>query len=387
MSTTHDLEKLTAVLVLYKQAYPRSAFAYNLLGIAYAQLGRMEEALQEFHWAMDHSPVPNSAQHYYNASNTLMILGRFDEAKKMLDQWRQKGSLTPFQTAFRYRIAFFENDAATMERLAREIPGDDMRWLQLQMQIAFFRGDLSKLRSLSETLVRQQSHANRMENAASELAWHARAESYAGNYALARKLCRQAGEASKDNGLALDYCAYALGDAGEAAQAEALAAKKDRLLPDDTRNQRVCLPLMRSVIERERGNAVEAVDLLAPVKQYEQGSLEVLYHRAKAYLAAGEHAKAAAEFEKLIGHRGWPEWELFAPLAELGLARALAMQGDREESRKAYDEFFTTWRAADPTIPILRQARAEYEKLNKTTSSAISQYLRWPAETSLPNPR
>ena len=195
-----------AVLVLYKQAYPRSVSAYNLLGIAYAQLGRTEEALQEFYWAIDHSPVP-SAQHYSNASQALMILGRFDEAKKILDQWRQKGSLTPFQMMMRYRIAFIENDAATMERLARETPADDMSWLHLQMQLAFLRGDFSKLRSLSETLVKQQSRANRMENAAYELAWHARIESYLGNYALARKLCRQAEEASKDSALGLGHCA------------------------------------------------------------------------------------------------------------------------------------------------------------------------------------
>jgi eukaryotic-like serine/threonine-protein kinase len=368
---TGNLEKETAVLVLYTQAYPRSAVPFGLLGIAYAQMGRTEEALQEFYWAMDHSPVPSSS-FYSNASQALLIVGRFDEAKKLLDQWRQKGSLTPFQIMLRYQIAFIENDAATMERLARETPGDDIPWLHLQMQLAFLRGDFSKLRSLSETLVKQQSRANRMENAASELAWHARVESYLGNYALARKLCRQAGEASKDNALALDYCTYALGDAGEAAQAEALASKKDRLLPEDTRNQRVCLPLMRSVIERERGNAVKAVDLLAPVTQYEQGSPEVPYHRAKAYLAAGEHSKAAAEFEKLIDHRGWFEWEVFAPLAQLGLARAYAMQGDRDESRKAYDVFFTTWKDADPDIPILRKAKAEYKKLTATASAAAS---------------
>ena len=73
-----------------------------------------------------------------------MILGRFEEAKKILDQWRQKGSLSSFQIELRYRIAFFENDAATMERLAREIPADDMRWLGLQQQLAFFRGDFSQ---------------------------------------------------------------------------------------------------------------------------------------------------------------------------------------------------------------------------------------------------
>jgi DNA-binding winged helix-turn-helix (wHTH) protein/tetratricopeptide (TPR) repeat protein len=368
---TGNLEKEIAVLVLYKQAYPRSEAAYNLSGRAYALLGRMEEALQEFSWAMDHSPVP-SASHYSNASQALMILGRFDEAKKLLDQWRQKGSLNPLQRANRYRIAFLENDAATMERLARETPADDVIWLRLQMQFAFFRGDLNKLRSLSETLVKQHSHANRMENAASELAWHAKVESYLGNYDSARKLCRQAEEASKDNSLMLDSCAKALGDADEVTQAQALAEKKDRLFPEDTRNQKLCEPMFHSIIEREQGNAVKAVDLLAPVLQYEQNSMDIPYERAQAYLAAGENPKAAAEFEKVIDHRGWAEWELFAPLAQLGLARAYAMQGDRENSRKAYDNFFTTWKDADPDIPILRQAKAEYKKLTATASRAAS---------------
>jgi hypothetical protein len=155
-------------------------------------------------------------------------------------------------------------------------------------------------------------------------------------------------------------------------QAEALATKLDRLRPEDTLNQQVHLPLIRSIIERERGNAVKAVDLLAPVTQYEQGESQVLYHRARAYLAAGEHAKASAEFEKLIGHRGWRDSEVFAPLAQLGLARAYAMQEDRENSRKAYDDFFTTWKDADPDIPILRQAKAEYKKLTATASAAAS---------------
>jgi len=368
---TGNLEKASAVLVLYKQAYPRSVFAFNALGIAYAQLGRMEEALQEFYWAMHHSPVP-SAQHYSNASRALIILGRFDEAKKLLDQWRQKGSLIPTQITSRYRIAFIENDAATMERLARETPGDDTLWLRLQMRLAFLRGDFSKFRSLSETLVKQDTLAKRMENVANELAWHAGVESYLGNYALARKLCRQAGAVSTDNAHVLDNCAKALGNAGDLTQAEALAAKKDRLLPEDTRNQRMCLPEIRSIIERNRGNAVTAVDLLVPVVPYEQDTMDIPYERAQAYLAAGEHAKAVAEFEKLIDHRGWSEWEVFAPLAQLGLARAYAMQGDRDESRKAYDDFFTTWKDADPDIPILRQAKAEYKKLTATASAAAS---------------
>jgi DNA-binding winged helix-turn-helix (wHTH) protein/tetratricopeptide (TPR) repeat protein len=371
MNMTGNLEKALAALVLYKQAYPRSTVASNLLGLVYLRMGRTEEALREFQRAIDLAVVP-AAPDQSNASQALMILGRFEEAKKILDQWWQKGPLSSFQMQQRYRIAFFENDAATMERLAREAPADDMRWLGLQQQLAFFRGDLGKLRSLSETLVNQQRRAQRMENAADELAWHARLESYLGNYALARKLCRQAVEAGKDSNLALGHCAKALAEAGDVRQAEAVAAKLDRLHPEDTVNQRLDLPLIRSTIERQRGNAAKAVDLLAPVAQYEQGESQILYHRAQAYLAAGEHAKAAAEFEKLIGHRGWLDWGVFSPLAQLGLARAYAMQGDHENSRKAYDDFFFTWKDADPNIPTLRQAKAEYTKLTATSSIAAS---------------
>ena len=90
------------------------------------------------------------------------------------------------------------------------------------------------------------------------------------------------------------------------------------------------------------------------------------------FRSAGEHAKAAAEFEKVIVHRGWTDWEIFAPLAQLGLARTYAREGDHENSRKAYDDFFTTWKDADPDIPILRQAKAEYKKLTPTASAATS---------------
>src|SRR5712664_3638445 len=220
MSITGNLEKAIAVLVLYKQAYPRSTIAHNVLGVVYLHTGRTEEALREFLSAVDLARVPAGAD-TSNAIGTLMILGRFEEAKEILEQWRQKLPLTSRQMQQHYEIAFFENDAATMERLAREIPADDTLWLGLQQQLAFFRGDSGKLRSLSEALVNQQRRAQRMENAANELAWHARLESYFGNYALARKLCRQAGEASKDSNLGLGHCAKALAEAGDVTQAEA----------------------------------------------------------------------------------------------------------------------------------------------------------------------
>ena len=366
-SITGNLEKETTVLLLYKETYPRSVAAYNLLGIAYAEQGRTEEALQNFNWAMAHSPVP-SAQHYSNASQALMILGRFEDAKKMLDEWRQKGSLNPFQIVMRYRIAFIEKDATTMDKLAREAPPDEVSWLRYQMQLAFLRGDSGALRSLSETLVKQQGRSNRTENVADQLAWHAALESLLGDYAVARKLCGRAEEAGNDSAIGLWTCAMALGEAGDVTQAEALATKLDQLFPENTFQQQVLLPIARSIIERERGNAIKAVSLLVPVTQYPNAA--VFYHRAQAYLAAGEYGEAVADFKAVISHRGWPEWEIFSPLARLGLARAYAKQGDRELGSNAYEDFFTTWKDADPSIPILRQAKAEYEKLRSNASAA-----------------
>ena len=101
-------------------------------------------------------------------------------------------------------------------------------------------------------------------------------------------------------------------------------------------------------------------------------SLDVNYQRAQAYLAAGESAKAVAELEKLLGDRGAGWWQVYAPLAQLGLARSYTGLGEREKSRKAYEGFFATWKDADPDIPILRQAKAEYKKLNATASAVAS---------------
>ena len=367
---TGNLEKEYAVLVLYQQAYPRSVNAANLLGINYSERGRREEALQEFNWAIEHSPVP-AVYYYANASQVLMGLGRFDDAKKLLDQWQRKGSLFSYQVDMRYRIAFFENDSATMERLAREIPADDVGWLQLQMQFAFLRGDLSRFRSMSETLVNLQTRANEMENAADELAAHGQLESFLGNYALARRLCRHAGEGNNDSATELWRCADAFGYAGDLSRAEALAAKLDRMLPEDTIQQKVFLPLIRSIVERRRGNASKAADLLDQAEPYDF-SLDVNYQRAQAYLAAGDSAKAVAEFEKLLSERGAGWWQVYAPLAQLGLARAYAMRGDREKSRKAFEDFFVTWKDADPNIPMLREAEAEYKKLTAPTSVVAS---------------
>jgi DNA-binding winged helix-turn-helix (wHTH) protein/tetratricopeptide (TPR) repeat protein len=359
-SITGNVEKAIAAATLYRQVYPRSVDAANLLGIAYAQMGRTQDALQEFQWAIAHSPVP-SAQHNSNASQALMILGRIDEAKTMLDQWRQQGSLTPFQLKLRYRIASIEHDTATMDRLARETSGEDAPWVDLQMNMAFFRGDVATLRSLSDAVVSRRKKANQMEAVATELARNADQEAYLGNYHLARKLCAQADQAGNNSALGLFGCSQALAQAADTSAAEALAAKLNELSPEDTFQQKVLLPVTHSTIERARGNLRAAVDVLSPAAQFP--NVVVFFNRGCAYMAAGDQAKAVADFQTVINNPGWPSWELFEPLSQLGLAQAYAKQSDFKNSRKAYDDFFATWKDANPNIPILKQAKAEYAKL------------------------
>ncbi len=358
-NVTGNLEKENAVLILYQQVYPRSLNAANLLGINYVLLGRQQEALQQFNWTIDHSPEP-SAFVYSNKSQALLSLGRFDEAKKTLNQWQQKGSLFSYQVDMLYRIAFFENDTATMDRLAREAKADDIGWLELQMQFAYLRGDIKKFRSLSETAVNLEMRAGEKQDAADELAARGQLESFLGNYDLARSLCRHSKEGDNHSPVELWRCADAFADAGELTRAEALAAELNRIAPENTIEQKVHLPLIHSIIERQRGNAARAADLLAPAGV---STLDVPYRLGQAYLAAKEPAKAAGQFQKLLDNRGAGWWQVYAPLARLGLGRAYAIEGDREKGRKAYDEFFATWMDADPNIPILKQAKAEYAKL------------------------
>ncbi len=369
-NVTGNLEKENAVLTLYQQVYPRSFNATNLLGINYVLLGRYEEALQEFNWTIEHSPEP-TAYAYSNKAAALMSLGRIDEAKATLTEWQQKGSLFGYQKDMLYRIAFIQNDTATMERMNREAAPDDAAWTELQMEYVYDRGDMKKFRSMSESVVNLNMQGGAAQDAADARAMRAQLEALLGNYGFTSSLCRHSVTEATDSAIELWRCGEAFADGGDLTHAEALATTLNRIAPENTVEQKVNLPLIRSIIARQRGNPTEAVDLLIQSGQYHR-TLDVPYRLGLAYLAAKEPAKAAAQFQMLLDDRGSGWWQVYAPLCQLGLARAYSAQGDREKSRKAYDDFFATWKDADPDIPILRQAKAEYSRLTAPASAAVS---------------
>ena len=207
-----------------------------------------------------------------------------------------------------------------------------------------------------------ETRGGQAQDSADDLAARAQLESLLGNDRLARSLCRHSLAGDTDSTTELWRCAEAFADGGDFIRAEALAANLNRIAPENTIEQKVHLPLIHSIIDRQRGNPSEAADLLVQPELYRH-TLDVPYRLGQAYLASNEPAKAAAQFRMVLDARdaGW--WQVYAPLAQLGLARAYSAQGDHEKTRKAYNEFFTTWKDADPSIPILRQAKAEYAKL------------------------
>jgi len=181
--------------------------------------------------------------------------------------------------------------------------------------------------------------------------------------------CRQVKEKTRQ-ALAIEsqparlHAANALAGCGEFSQMQAMTDDLVSRYPTDTLLRKVFLPLIQARAEMHRGNADEAIRLLETTRPDEGAALfQVAYLRGQAYLRQQKGAEAATEFQKIIGHRGWQPATPLYPLAYLGLARASVLEGDRGMARKAYEDFFALWKDADAGLPILIEAKTEYEKL------------------------
>jgi hypothetical protein len=168
--------------------------------------------------------------------------------------------------------------------------------------------------------------------------------------------------------------AFALALAGDATRSEALAQDLEERFGEDTAVRASYVPVIRAQLAIHHGAPAEAINLLQMAAPQELGAPRVSVHaifgalypvyvRGEAYLALRKGAEAAAEFQKIIDHRGIVAFDPIAALAHLQLGRALAMAGDKLEAKAAYTVFLTLWENADPDIPILSQAKTEYAKL------------------------
>jgi serine/threonine protein kinase/tetratricopeptide (TPR) repeat protein len=360
---TGELDKAIEALELLVQTYPRDQDARHNLGYRYSLIGQHEKAIEEYREALRLNPSLGITR--TNLALSLMRLNRFEEARAMGEQVIAQKFDSVSIHRYLYHLAFIRGDTAAMQQQvdwADGRPGeyDHLNW---QAGTTAFAGQWQKARELS--------------NRAAELAEQRKLEEEAGNsvssnaeWAAVLGQCQQLraeiarAAALPRTPLSFFRTGIALALCGDAAQAQAQNDEAVKRYPKNTLVNEVYSPLIRAAIDLQRGNRTQAIQMLQAVSRYEGVSFYYQnYLRGQAYLGEGKGAEAAREFQTILDHRGWSPLSPLYPLAHLGLARAATLAGDMAKSRKAYQDFFALWKDADTDIPILIEAKKEYEKL------------------------
>ena len=362
---TGEVHKATEAYQLWKRTYPRDSIPTNNLASNYASGGKWEQALVEAQETM--RLAPNAALSFQNLGGDYQGLNRFAEAKAVREKQIAAKLDSVGDHVDLYALAFLEGDTEGMQRQVEWAKGkpEEFEMLQTVAEAAASHGKLQAAREAYARAV-EVAHTGKFEEIASRImAAHAANEALVGYAAQARDAAAAALAVSR-NRPTLTSCASAFALAGDVAKATAIADELNKLFPLHTYINSIFLPTARAQIEIERGNPAKAIELLRVVSPYEFGwAARVLpnYIRGQAYLKTRQGLEAAAEFQKILDHRGVCTTAPECSLSHLGLGRARVISGDNAGARTAYQDFFALWKDADPDIPILKEAKAEYAKL------------------------
>ena len=375
---TGNLEKAEQTAKLWIQAYPRSEMPHTYLaGAIYPALGRYAGVVSEAREAIS---LNRNFSASYPASYAMLMegytaLNRFDEAKTTYRQALERKLYHHYYAEDLYQIAFMQNDAAGMKEQVTQLAGQsgvgDML-LAYEADTAAYSGRLKEAEELTRRAMESAEKAGKKEKAATYSAVSGLREALFGYAAKARRLAMLATQHS--SGVDVQYgSALGVAYAGDAKRAQDLTLGLDKRFPEATIVQYNYLPTLRAKLSLNRGDASEAIEILSAASPYELGrttfsdyswnGLYPVYVRGEAYLAAHQGSQSAAEFQKILDHRGIVGNSPIGALAHFQLGRAYAMQGDIARAKAAYTDFLTLWKDADPDIPILKQAKAEYAKL------------------------
>jgi len=364
-SVTFNLEKACQVYENWAQAYPRDV-GPTAISIAYLAFGYYDKALAEDLKANHLAP---SAVFYANVAGSYTMLNRLDEARVVADEALKKNFDSSQRRYLLYDLAFLEKDRTGMaEQVAWAAgkPGIEDLFAANEADSAAYVGQLAQSRELTRRAMVSAQRMERKEVAASYEADAARTEALLGNAAKGKEEAEAALQLSE--GVNVQYvAAMALAIAGDSAKARGVAEKLARLFPEGTIVQSIYLPTLSGQMAHTRKDFERAIDALKPTTSYELGvnalPLHPVYLRGEVYIATHQGDKAEVEFRKILDHPGIVRNDILGALAHLGLARAYALQGETIKARGAYQDFLTLWKDADPDIPILKQAKAEYAKL------------------------
>jgi hypothetical protein len=334
-------------------------------------LGQWQKALPEMQEAG--RLEPNSAGGHANLVHILLALNRTEDARAVgQEALVRKLDSTELHLCI-YETAFIRGDQETMQQQLAWSAGRPRQedWLfSMQSDTEAYFGCLRKAQELSLHAVDSAVHADAKETAALWQANAALREAEFANSGLARHDA-VAALALTSGTVVRSVVALALARAGDVAAAKKIAEDLNTELPQAALMQGYWLPAIRAAIELNTKSPAHAIEILRMAAPYELGLCEPfqvgmmypVYLRGQAYLLARQGQEAAAEFQKIIDHRGIVLNFPLGALANLGLGRAYALQGDSVRARAAYRDFLTLWKDADLDIPILKQAKAEYAKL------------------------
>jgi tetratricopeptide (TPR) repeat protein len=362
---TGQIDKSIEVLESWAQTYPNDFIPHNNLAVNYSFLGRYEEALKQ---ALEAARLdPNNVAGAENVIDTFIRLKRIDEGRQKLEQLRAKNPDAPPVHFHSFELALLQGDEATMERETQWGMGKvfEPDCLMAKASRIAQKGQIKSAEEWWQRSIDSYQRMQRSENASQALTQLALTQAFYGD-------CQHAKE-SADKGMKLSRgkieiisAAMTYARCGATSQSQALIDEGTKTYPKDTGVGLIGMPVARALLELFRGNGAAAVEQMEPVRPYDRGGIAGLwnnYIRGEAYLQQRMGKEAAAEFQMILDHREIEITSGLHPLAHLGLARAAALNGDLALSRKQYQDFFALWKDADPDLPILVQARKEYEGL------------------------
>jgi serine/threonine protein kinase/tetratricopeptide (TPR) repeat protein len=372
---TGNLEKAYQTLELWFQTYPRGAdpSALDLLaGLASNGTGRFERAIEASQAKLARDP--NFIFGYNNLASSYFFLDRFPEAESALQRASERKLESPLLL---YNLAALKVDRDQMDRavaLARGKRGVEHRVAHAAALGLARSGRLQAARRLSNRAGDLALQEGNYEAVASYRAARAVWEAICGNAGEGKRTSMAALELSK--GRDVQYAAaFALGLSGDYSRSEALAGDLEKRFPEDTFVKFTYVPVLRALAALGRGTPADSVEYLEIARLYELavnglnwdhfylGGLHSAYVRGEAFTAAHRYAEAAAEFQKILDHRGLVGLDPIGALAHLQLGRVYASSGDKAKAKAAYETFLALWKDADPDVPIVKTAKAEYTRL------------------------
>jgi len=363
------------------ERYPRDPDAYDRLGVMFALQGQYEKATETTRQGL--RLAPDRATWYGHLANYALALQRFDETRQTIHEAQARKLDNLVMRNALYALAFLASDSAAMAEQQRWFaakPDYECFGMALASDTEAYGGHLGKARELTKRAVDSAIRADSKENGAIWQTNAALREAALDNPAEARLVATDALKLAPTSEGVESEAALAFAMAGDAARAESLALELNKRFPLDTQMQSLWLPAIQAHLSLSRKNPAEALDHLQGAASIELGQITFVtsisclypvYIRGESYLAAGQGSAAAAEFQEILDHSGivWNCWT--GALAHLGVARANALQSRtsqgadaaRARALAAYQDFFALWKDADPDIPILIAAKAEYAKL------------------------